>query len=185
MVLSDQPTSASAALGLPVFKLQAGHSARLSIQSVGPLFMGTHWLGRQIPCAGPACPACASSPSRSRGFALALLETRQSWRPTVVEASAGEWSRLEGLRVMEGVSFCPGLLVEASRRRTNSPLRMEPVSNGGQVDEQFTSPWRLCASLAVLFGLPLPKPGSSVGDFCAAARPAVERSLQRALAHLS
>jgi len=181
MMLSSEPTSSRAAMGLPVFKLQAGHTARLSIQSVGPLFMATHWVGRQIPCAGPECPGCDLSPSRARGFAIALVEQGQAWRPVLVEASSAEWSRLEGFRVMEGVSFAPGMLVEASRRRSNSPLRMEPISNGGQVDEQFTSPWRLTSALAVLFQLTPPKPGATVGQFCAAARPVVLHQLRQAI----
>lgn len=181
MVLSSEPTSARSAMGLPVFRLQAGHSSTLSIQSAGPLFMGTHWVGRQIPCAGPDCPACVLNPPRARGFAIALLQSGLAWRPVLVEASSAEWSRLEGFRAMEGVSFAPGMLVTASRRRSNSPLRMEPISNGGTVDEQFTSPWRLTSALAVLFQLTPPKPGQTVSDFCVAARPVVLRQLSDAI----
>lgn len=182
MMLSDQPTSPSAAMGLPVFRLHAGHTARLSVQSVGPLFLGTHWLGRQIPCAGPSCPGCVHSPARARGFAIALIEEPNRWRPVMIEASAQEWSRLEGYRSREGVSFAPGMLVEASRKKSNSPLRMEPISNGGPIDEQFTTPWRLCSALAVLFQLPTPAGGTSVAAFCVTARPVVEHQLRHAIA---
>lgn len=168
-------------MGLPLFRLQAGSECDLSIQSVGPLFLGSHFLGRQIPCAGPGCPACVHQVPRSRGFAIAVLTGPNAGRPVLVEASAPEWSRLEGLRAMEGMSFCPGLLVHCSRRRSNSPLRMEPVSNGGEVVESLTSPWRLCAALATLFKLPMPKAAGTVADFCVAARPIVVEQLTGAL----
>lgn len=152
MISTERPTCGST-WALPIFKLPAGARATLTLQSRALLFCGTHWLDRQFLCSGPDCPGCERGASRVRGFGLALWDTPRSQRPVIVEASSSSWSRVEGLRTMEGLRFAPGLVLEASKNRRNSPLRLEPVSAGGPVEAQFEAPWRLAAALAVLFNL--------------------------------
>lgn len=155
MISTTRPTSGST-WALPIFKLPAGATAVLTLQSRALLFCGTHWLGRQHLCSGPDCPGCSRGAPSIRGFGLALWECPRSHRPVIVEASSSSWSRVEGLRAMEGLRFAPGLVLEASRSRKNSPLRLEPVKQGGPVEGQFEAPWRLAAALAVIFNLSSP-----------------------------
>lgn len=171
-MISSSPQSPSSAMALPVFRLEAGRTALLTLQGDSVLYMGVHYFGRSVPCLGVECPGCDRAPSRCRGFLLALLRVGERERPVVVEASAPQWSRLEGLRQMEGLAFEPGLVVEASRKKRNSPLRLEPVSGGGRIEEQFRSRWRLLSALSVLFSLPSPRAGMTCEEWATASRPA-------------
>lgn len=180
-MVSERPTSASAALSLPVLRLDPGSVQRVSLQSKVVLYVGVHFGRRSFICAGEGCPGCDRGQSRCRGYALGLLECRDRWRPVLLEGTSAAFARLQGLSTMDGMVLEAGLLVELSRRRKNSPLRIEPIAMGGPVDTQFSGYFRLLGAIAVLFALPAPKPGQSVEEWTSATRPAVIHQLQAEL----
>lgn len=181
-MISDRPSRSSSAMSLPVLRLAGESRVRLSLQSRAVLYVGTHWADRQLLCVGEGCPGCEISSSRCRGFAIALLSHGTGHRPVLVEASSSTWSRVEGLRTMEGWTFGPGLELEATKGRRNAPLRLEPIGTGGPVDSQFSCSRRLISALAVLFRVPLPRANDSLSSWADLARPGALRLLESALA---
>lgn len=177
----EQPHHRAAAMALPVLRTQPGSVHQVTLQSEKVLYLGTHWFNAQLLCAGEDCPACDWSPSKCRGFAIGLAEAVQRQTPVLIEASAGSWSRVEGLRQMEGLAFKPGLRIEIGRRKRNSPLRLEPYAEGGPVEEQYRAAWRMVAALAVIFRLPIPRPDEDPQQWALRVKPAAVAKLAAAM----
>lgn len=161
-MFSPSVPSSGSTWALPVLKLPPGGSVELVIASSRVLYCGVHWVGRCVLCVHEDCPGCEVSVSKVRGFAIALVTQGSARRPVIVEASSGCFFRLEGAADRDGFSLAPGLRVQASRRRKNSPLVLEPLGMNGSYESQFTPPWRLAAALAVLFKLSAPASAESV-----------------------
>jgi hypothetical protein len=180
-MISHRLPSSGSTWALPILKLQPGSQVEVVIASSRVLYCGVHWLGRELLCSGEDCAACERGISKVRGFAIAMVTQGHACRPVLLEASAGAFSRLEGLVAMDGMSLEPGLVVELSRRRKNSPLRMEPVRSGGGFEVQFKPAWRLAAALAVLFKLSMPSSEESVEVWVERVRPQAAAQLLAAL----
>lgn len=168
-------------MGLPVLKIRAGGAAEAVVEHAPPLFVGTHWFGRQVLCVGEDCQGCLVKPGRVRGFSLVSADVGGRPRLFVLENSTNEWARLEGLLRGCGELLAAGVKLHLGRRRPQSPLRMEP---DGLVSCSFAgeaSAHRLLSAVAVLHGLPLPAAEATLGEYVARARPAAEEILRACL----
>lgn len=177
-MLSDRPTHQSSADSLPVLKLHPGADVTLSIQSDHALYLGVHWVDRQIVCAGDECPLCAYEPSTSRAFLLALVEHQKRWRPVMLDATPAVLARLDGLADGDRCVFRPGLRVQASRRKRTSPLRLDPLDNQGVVEAQYSGLTRLLRAIACLYRLPAPFSDETWQDWVCRVHPTVVHRAQ-------
>lgn len=180
-MLSDSISDYPASLSLAVLRLHSGREVVASLQSDRLAVLETHWLGRQLACAGEGCPACVSSRARAKGYAVVQVDVGGRWAPVLVEASVASWSRVDFLNSSEGLSFAPGLELSLTKRKRNSPVRIEPIGMGGPVREDLVPRYRLLSAIAVLFGLPSPRGDEPDQEWVQRCRPAVLRSLEAAM----
>lgn len=169
-------------MSLPVLRLGARGFVRLSWQTDTFLAVNTHWLGRRYWCCEDQCPGCELAPTRTVCYWVALWDDLGTWRPVLVETTPNELARVEALAVQGGWRLGSGLQVEASRNKSRSPIRFEPIADGGLVLDEFTGARRALAAAAVLAGVPLPKTETDLRDYFERVQPAVRQLLERAIA---
>jgi len=166
--------------GLPVLKLQPSRSALVTMCSEDILVINTHWLGRRIWCAEADCPACLVSPVRSVAYVVGATVVDGSLRPTLVETTVNEIARMTSVCKAAGFKLDPGLVCEARKARQRSPMRLEPIEEGGRVLGDWTSPRRCLAAAAVLANVPVPAAEGSISEYFAKIRPALLRQIETA-----
>lgn len=181
MFLPDA-SGASGTFALPLLRLRTNVSVELTIQSTEPVWIATHYLKRQLPCAGPDCPLCVEMAPRTKGFFIATLADGSHQRAMLVEVSPNAMSGLQGLQLMSESNFAPGQKIVAFKRRANSPLRLEPKEEEGTIVEDLRSEFRLLCAVGVIFGIPLPSPGETVTEWDARIHDGLLRKLRRASA---
>lgn len=167
---------------LPVMKLGPRSGVELTIQSVEPVCIATHWIGRRLWCAGDDCPGCEVAPTRSVAYLIATYEHLGSSRVVLVETTPQELSRLAGFVQMGAYTDGPGLRVYASKQKKQSPTRLEPVGDGGKVVTGFNDTRRTVAAASVLAGVPLPAADASLEAYFQRVKPAVRQLLAAAIA---
>lgn len=147
---------------LPLLKIGAGGAAECCLQAAEPVWVDTHWVGRRqwlcVAGSDDACPGCWVCSPRRCGYVVVLAAVAQRIQPMLLEVTQQSWSGLDGLSRMEFGGIDAGLVVRCSRKSLRSSMRIEPLSDGRRVSEEFGG-WHRCVSaMAVLFGLPLPTP---------------------------
>lgn len=167
---------------LPVLKLSPRSGVELTIQSMEPVCVTTHWIGRRLWCAGEDCPGCQVSPCRSVAYLIATYEHLGSERVVLVETTPQELSRVAGFVAMGEYKPGSGLKVYASKAKKQSPTRLEVVGDGGKIVSDFADTRRAVAAASVLAGVPLPAADSSLEAYFERIKPAVRQILEAAIA---
>lgn len=170
------------AAALPLLKLCARGRTELTLQSADVVLINTHWIGRRLWCAETECPGCDAAAIRTVAYFVGMWPGPAGPRPLLVETTPNELARLQGFVEMQGLSVEPGLVIECSREKPKSPLRMEPVRAGGHVVDAFRAPRRALAAAAVLAGVPGPTADSEIDGYCERVKPVLRSLLERAIA---
>lgn len=168
--------------GLPVLKLAPSRKALLTMQSEDILIINTHWLGRRVWCANEGCPACEISPVRGVGYFIGAVGVDGVLRPHLIETTPNEINRLSAMCQADGLALNPGLIIEASKARQRSPMRLDPTGEGGRVLSDLRPVRRCLAAAAVLANVPLPKAEGSLSKYLEEIRPAILKQIETALA---
>lgn len=167
MVVNSVPTSTSTG-ALPVLRIRAGDKVGLRIISIDLPWVQTHFVDRQYLCPGEGCPLCFSRAVREHGYLIVQTTTYREKRVYLLEVTPSTYEHMRSLALLEGEMRLLGLEVEASRRRANSPLRLEYVGHSSLPKDCLVSRLKILTALAVLYQLPSPYEGE--GDFAWAAR---------------
>lgn len=163
-------------LSLPLLRVKPGRECDIQLVSDEVLWVQTHWVGRQVLCGGPKCPICSGGGGRTHGYFVALVRHGSGGPASVlVEMTPSPWSRMTDLARMMTFSISSGLTITASRRRSNSPLRLEPTGNASLPGDCETSVCRTLDALAVLYGLPVSTTDETLSDWTARVRSRVLR----------
>ncbi len=143
------------AFSLSLLKVSAGGRCDCVVQSSSPLWLDTHWVGRQILCPGEECPFCGNLPSRSQGYLVVTVDVAGETKPFLLEFTGTSALRFdERLRFFE-IELKPGLEISLFRKSKRSPLVMEPGAADRAFDPCLADDRRLLNAIAVIFGLPL------------------------------
>jgi len=175
---------------LSVLKVRMGSVVSVQLLLSQPAWLGTHWIGgRQWLCAGcddGECPGCIGQCSRLVGFAGVAVHVGSRVVPMLLELSSQSWAQLELLSHMDSMDVVPGLVFEASRRRSRGSLRCEPVKMSPVVPELASfDQARLVNAVAVLYRLPLLAVGEDPDGWFLRVRPTLKRQLAAAAGALS
>lgn len=149
------------AFSLSLLKVSGGSRCDAVVQSSRPIWLDTHWIGRQILCPGIDCPFCESLPSRSQGYLVVTVDVRDEVKPFLLE-----FTGTSALRFTERLQFFDlqlksGLEISLWRKSQRTPLVIEPGASDRLVDPQLAEDRRLLNAISVIFGLPLCAAASS------------------------
>jgi len=182
VVYSLNGSGSHSAFALGVVKVPPRTRQRLTWQSAGVLNINTHWIGRRLWCAEEDCPGCGVAPTRTVSYVVVTWDNLGELRPQLLETTPHELQRLEALGQMEGLELEPGLVLDASRNKSRSPTRLEPVACGGKVLDKLKPP-RICvAAASVLAGVPLPAADDDLQAYVDRIKPALRVRLEQAIA---
>lgn len=157
---------------LPLLKVQPGQCIEFELASTEPLSIGVHWCDRSLVCVGDGCPLCDYSQCRSAVFAVVTqMVNGKPGREALLEMSASAYARLDGLLRMEGVRWAPTLLCQATRRKRNSPLVVEPRATGPRAIGSGSPPIRTLRAVCVLMKLAQPQAAESPSEWMLRMRP--------------
>lgn len=180
--------TARASFQLPLLKIGAGARVFVTLQSIEPVWLMTHWIGkRQFICAGShsaICAACSHQLPRCTGFLVVLCLVGSRRSPFLLEVTPQSWAGLRLLADMEWGGVCVGGEVELRRSRARGALRIQPSSQGGLVVPELGAFLRCASAVAVLFGLPLPR-SQSREDWAADSLDIISAKIDHAVAEAS
>lgn len=167
--------------GLGVLKLKPRQRVQVHLQTEAPLEVWTHWLGRRLWCLGEGCPACEHVSGRLMVYSIGTVHADSGTMPFLIETTGPAWERMAMLAESSGLTVGPGLIIELTRDKPRSPLRLDPLEAGGKQLEPLRS-WRRAASAAAkLAALPSPHDGETCEEFSARLRPRVLHMLEVAI----
>lgn len=167
-MISCKVSESGSARSLRVLRISAGHEVDAVLVSRDPLWLSTHWFGRQVICPGDVCPACGGGGGREHGYLVIQVAHGPSRSLFLLEISAPTWARAESLASMVGEDLTTGAFVRLSRRRKNSPLMIEvegtlkgTVAFAGADSDSS----RCLDAVATLYGLPVSKTGEDASQW--------------------
>lgn len=159
---------------LPVLRVAAGQRVLMALLDDEAVTVGVHWLDRPLMCPGSECPLCALGRSRFKVYRVVGVQSPEGkWRPCLGEFTEGSLDRLDTLARMESLAVCRGLIVEAKRRTSRSPLMVEPVEAYPPTALPAVVAGLCCEAVSVLYALPSPRADESIKAWANRARPAV------------
>lgn len=167
MVVSSCPTS-HATGALPVLRVRAGDRVGLRVLSVDLPWVSTHYVDRQYFCPGEDCPLCFARAVREHGYLVVQTTSYRENRVFLLEVTPAAYEHMRALAMFEGEMRLLGLEVEASRRRANSPLRLEYSGHTQLPEDRIVPRWKIMTAISVLYQMPSPSEGE--GDLAWATR---------------
>lgn len=177
-MVTSEPRSAESSAALTLLKMKPGHQIELTIQSEAPIWIETHWLGKQVWCSGEGCLACTNMKPRSKAYFLATIESGNRALPFLIEIVQASMHRLAESTMSDGVLWQKGLVVVATKAAKNKPLLLTYLKTGGAVLESLTSGQRTLAATALLAGMPLPGQEESNEEYSSRVRPFAQRVIE-------
>lgn len=152
-MISERPEARAM---LSVLKVAGGSRLEVVICSEKVFGFASHWVvNRSYLCGGPECPACAGGlQSRWHGFYPVILFDDEGRKVRLLELPASSFDRFSGLCRMEQYSSPRGILCSVSRRKANSPLRVDPVGLADGCKLKTLDERRVWSAIGVLYGLP-------------------------------
>ena len=168
---------------VPLVRIPAGSSVRVTIQSAAVEVIRTHWFGRQYACPCTDCPACENYQSRLTCFIVVTVWTGKVWIPGLLELTPSALSRLQFMLLWEAGEVVPGVVVHVSRRTARSGVLVEPEDReGGPLLSALASRAVLFNSICRLLGLPSAREGEADLAWAERVRPFLIGRLEKVIA---
>lgn len=181
LMVSSSLSQIRSAFALPVLRVQPGSECECTLQSSDGLILSYHWIGRTYVCAGPDCPACASTLPRDKCLSVVTVEVAGTSRPYLLELTPSARMRLKDQYKIEGEQIKPGDRLRLSRRSPKRPILVDRVEGSGKVIKSLTTWRRTIAAVAVLHELPLPRQSETIEEHQVRCLPVLMRHLEIAL----
>lgn len=170
---------------LPILKVRPGAVVRGVLGEVGPIWFGVHWVReRQLLCGASedaGCIYCALGAARVVGLTLFETSIQGKRVEMLLEVSPLAFGEFEQRLRFGGFDLKSGVVVEVSRPRARSRLRIEPVMVPDRWQAWLDGERRLLNAWAVLYGMPLSSPTETFEEFLQRVRSVIEARARLAM----